>query len=113
MSKSPESVAERVRKLYAKDESMKKILDNGSGTPKVYTEKDGIPLPEQNPIRQMTGLPCLPFNKIIQVAGRPDTGKSTTAGEIMAAAQRAGFEVIVWDAEDKLDLSRYSVEFGG
>ncbi len=72
-----------------------------------------MPLPENNPVRQMTGLPCLPFNKIVQIAGKPDTGKSTTAGEIMAAAQKAGFKVIVWDAEDKLDLLRFQQEFGG
>lgn len=92
---------------------MKRILANTSGAPKIYQESDGVPLPENNPIRQMTGVPCLPFNKIVQVAGKPDTGKSTTAGEAMAAAQKAGFEVIIWDAEDKLDLSRFSTEFGG
>lgn len=92
---------------------MQKILHNASGAPKVYAEADGVPLPEQNPIRQMTGVPCLPFNKIIQIAGKPDTGKSTTAGEVMASAQRAGFQVIVWDSEDKLDLHRYEQEFKG
>lgn len=113
MSKLSDSVADRVRALYAKDDSMKRILSNNSGAPKVYAESDGVPLPEHNPIRQMTGVPCLPFNKIVQVAGKPDTGKSTTAGEAMAAAQSAGFEVIVWDSEDKLDLSRYASEFKG
>lgn len=106
-------VADRVRSLYAKDESMTRILSNNSGAPKVYTDTDGVPLPLENPIRQMTGLPCLPFNKIAQVMGKPDTGKSTTAGEVMASAQLAGFEVIVWDAEDKLDLGRYQSEFKG
>lgn len=110
---SSKSVLERVQALYAKDESMKRILSNASGRPKTLTEADGVPLPEQNPVRQMTGLPCLPFNKIVQLAGKPDTGKSTCAGEIMAAAQKAGFEVIVWDAEDKLDLNRFAGEFGG
>lgn len=114
MAKSvSQSVADRVKALYAKDPSMQRILSNTSGAPKVYEETDGVPLPLENPIRQMTGLPCLPFNKIAQVAGKPDTGKSTTAGEVMASAQRAGFEVIVWDAEDKLDLSRYVTEFKG
>jgi RecA/RadA recombinase len=45
--------------------------------------------------------------------GKPDTGKSTCAGEIMAAAQKAGFTVILWDAEDKADLQRFQTEFGG
>jgi RecA/RadA recombinase len=110
---SKQSVADRVKALYAKDQSMQRILANTSGEPKILTESDGVPLPNGNPIRQMANVPCLPFNKITQVAGRPDTGKSTTAGEVMVSAQKAGFEVIVWDAEDKLDLNRYNTEFGG
>lgn len=110
---SKQSVADRVKALYAKDQTIQRILANTSGEPKVYTETDGVPLPEGNPIRQMSELPCLPFNKIVQIFGKPDTGKSTTAGEIMASAQKAGFEVIVLDSEDKLDLHRYNTEFGG
>lgn len=114
MAKSvSQSVADRVRSLYGKDESMKRILSNNSGEAKIYTETDGVPLPENNIIRQMTGIGCLPFNKTCQIMGKPDTGKSTTAGEVMAFAQTAGFEVIVWDAEDKLDLQRYKSEFKG
>lgn len=113
MAKLKASLLDRVRAMYAKDESMTRILENTSLGPKEYTEVDGIPLPLGNPIRGMTDLPCLPFNKIAQICGKPDTGKSTTAGEVMAAAQKAGFEVIVWDAEDKLDCSRYHKEFGG
>jgi RecA/RadA recombinase len=35
------------------------------------------------------------------------------AAELMAAAQKAGFKVILWDAEDKADLNRFAAEFGG
>jgi recombination protein RecA len=110
---SGKSVLERVQGLYSKDPSMQRILSHSHGMPKVYAEADGVPLPVGNPIRNMTGLPCLPYSKICQVAGKPDTGKSTTAAEVMAAAQKNGFEVVVWDAEDKLDLMRFAVEFGG
>lgn len=106
------SVLDRVKALHAKDPSIQKILDTKSEA-KVFSETDGVPLPPENPIRQMTGLPCLPFNKVVQLMGKPDTGKSTTSGEVMAAAQKAGFEVIVWDSEDKLDLNRYDQEFKG
>ena len=92
---------------------MQRILSNTSGAPKVYAETDGVPLPPENPIRCMTGLPCLPYNRVAQVMGKPDCGKSTTAGEVMASAQNAGFEVVVWDAEDKLDLLRFKNEFKG
>lgn len=107
------SVLERVRALHAKDESIQRILKSSDQDPKPLESTDGVPLPENSPIRQMSGLPCLPFDKIVQVAGKPDTGKSTTAGEVMASAQKAGFEVIIWDAEDKFDLTRYKAEFKG
>jgi Mrp family chromosome partitioning ATPase len=107
------SVLERVQSLYAKDASMTRILSADALLPKEYTDKDGVPLPDTNPIRQLTGLPCLPFNKIVQVMGKPDTGKSTTASEIMAYAQRAGFEVILLDSEDKFDVTRFAREFKG
>lgn len=113
MAKTTASVLERVQALYGKDESMKRILAAPTVATKTYTESDGVPLPESNPIRQMTGLPCLPYSKVVQVAGKPDTGKSTCAGEVMAAAQKAGFKVILWDAEDKFDATRFVVEFGG
>lgn len=106
-AKQHPSILDRIKSLYAKDTTMQRILGNSSGAPKVYTDTDGVPLPENNPIRQMTELPCIPFNKIAQIMGKPDTGKSTTAAEIMVSAQKAGFKVIVWDAEDKLDLTRF------
>lgn len=113
MSKPTVSLLDEIRAMYAKDASMTRIIDNSSAPPKIYTEADGVPLPPSNPIRILTDLPCLPFNKIVQISGKPDTGKSTTAGEVMAAAQKAGFKVIVWDAEDKLDYVRFQKEFGG
>lgn len=113
MKKSQLSVLDRVRALYAKDDSMKTILAKDPAAPKAYTEEDGVALPENNPIRAMTDLPCIPYNKIIQIMGKPDTGKSTTAGEVMAAAQAQGFEIIYVDAEDKFDAQRYANEFHG
>ena len=110
MSKpSPKAILEGIKSLYAKDKAMTKILEGSF----VISAPKGVPLPVDNPVRQLTGLLCLPFNKIVQVAGKPDTGKSTTAGEVMSAAQAAGFHVILWDAEDKFDLVRYKTEFKG
>jgi len=106
-------IAESVRKLYAKDKKAQEIISTGDTVKKAYTENDGVPLPEGNIFRELSGLPCVPFNKIIQCAGLPDTGKSTTGGEIMAAAQRAGFQIILWDSEDKFDAHRFETQFGG
>jgi RecA/RadA recombinase len=114
MSKpTAQSIADEIRALYAKDKTMTRILDVSAEGPKNYGEADGLSIPERSPLRDLTGLPCLPFNKIIQVAGEPDTGKSTMVAEPMALAQKAGWEVILWDAEDKFDAFRYQSEFGG
>lgn len=113
MSKKVQSILDKVQGLYKKDESMKRILNHSVAGPKTFTEEDGVPLPAGNPIRNMSGLPCLPFNKVAQIHGKPDAGKSTTAAEIMASAQKSGFYVILLDSEDKTDLARYDASFGG
>lgn len=101
-----------MQKLYAKDKKAQSIITTGDTVKISYTEKDVVPLPKGHPLRELTGLPGIPFNKIIQVAGKADTGKSTFAGETMASAQKAGIQVILWDSEDKFDAKRF-IEFGG
>jgi RecA/RadA recombinase len=92
---------------------MQKAIGDGKVETKEYVATDGVPLRETSILRQLTGLPCLPFNKIAQVAGKPDTGKSTTAGETMADAQRAGHYVILMDTEGKFDAVRFRDGLGG
>lgn len=99
--------------LYAKDKRVQSIVCTGNVVKQTYTEKDVIPLPKTHPLRILMGLPGLPYNKITQLAGRPDTGKSTIAGETMAAAQKAGVQVILCDSEDKFDAHRFKNHFGG
>jgi RecA/RadA recombinase len=58
------------------------------------------------------GLSGIPYNKILQVAGKPDCGKSTFAAEAMASAQKGDVQVILWDSEDKFDASRLTMMGG-
>lgn len=102
-----------MQKLYAKDKRAQAIISTGDRVKMDYTEADLVPLPAGHPLRELMGLPGIPFNKIVQVAGKPDTGKSTFAGETMAAAQRAGLQVILFDSEDKFDAKRFKDLFGG
>lgn len=99
--------------LYAKDKKAKEIITTGASVKIDYKEEDVVPLPTLHPIRQLTGLIGIPFNKIIQFAGKPDSGKSTFASETMAAAQKAGIQVILWDSEDKFDAARFRDQFKG
>jgi len=102
-----------MQKLYAKDKKVQSIICTGDSVKSVYTDKDVVPLPAGHPLTQLTGLPGIPYNKIIQIAGKPDCGKSTFAGECMAAAQRAGIQVILFDSEDKYDSARFKNHLGG
>ncbi len=108
-----EDIVAKVQGLYKKNEKMSRAIGVGSAIVKEYTASDGVPLPEGNIIRETLQLPCLPFNKVFQGAGKPDVGKSTCAGETMAAAQKAGFEIVFWETEGKFDANRYKAEFKG
>lgn len=106
-------IVSEVHKLYQKDKKSQSMVVLGSSVRENYTADDGVPVPATHPLYQLVGLPCAPFNKIIQVAGNPDTGKSTFLGELMASAQKAGHIVVILDSEDKFDASRFRKQFGG
>jgi RecA/RadA recombinase len=101
-----------MQKLYAKDKRAQSIITTGDSVKANYTEKDGIPLSASHPLRQLSGLPVLPFNKIVQIVGKPDCGKSTWASEAMAAGQSIGAQIILFDSEQKFDADRFN-HFGG
>lgn len=100
------SIVQGMQKLYQKDKRSQSVIGTGADVKSVYTDADVIPLPESHPLRLLTGLPGIPYNKIVQCAGKPDSGKSTLAAECIVAAQESGAQVIVWDSEDKLDSAR-------
>ena len=60
----------------------------------------------------LTGVKGLPYGRIVQIAGKPDSGKTTTAMLFMKAAQFSGTVVILWDSENKFDMQRF-LEMGG
>jgi RecA/RadA recombinase len=63
--------------------------------------------------KPLTGLLGLAYGRIFQIAGRPDSGKSTAAMLFMKAAQEQGALVVLWDAEGKFDSVRYKDRIGG
>lgn len=102
-----------MHKLYQKDKKAQSIICTGDSVKTEYTKDDVIPLPEGHPLQQLLGLPGIPYNKVIQSAGKPDSGKSTWAGEIMASAQKYNNTVILFDSEDKFDAARFKNQFKG
>lgn len=106
-------IVDDMHKLYAKDKKAQSIITTGDLVKIDYKDSDGIRLSPGHPLFHLSGLNIIPFNKIVQVAGKPDTGKSTMAGELMANAQKFGAQVILWDSEDKFDASRFKNHFLG
>lgn len=102
-----------VQKLYSKDKKAQGMITTGDTIRQKYETKDGVPVPEGHPLRELVSLPCVPYNKIIQISGPPDSGKSTSSGQLMAAAQKSGHIVVLWDSEDKFDAYRFDTHFGG
>jgi len=108
-----QSIVADVQKLYNKDKKSKEMITTGDTIRQEYTETDGVPISEGHPIRELVGLPCIPYNKIVQFSGGPDVGKSTMSGQIMATAQKSGHIVILEDTEQKFDAQRFEKHFGG
>lgn len=106
-------IAAEVQKLYQKDKKAQGMITTGDSIRQTYTDKDGVPVPPGHPLAELVSLPCVPYNKIIQISGPPDSGKSTSSGQLMAAAQKSGHLVILWDSEDKFDAHRFDTQFGG
>jgi RecA/RadA recombinase len=107
------SIVAEVQKLYNKDKKSKDMITTGDTIRQEYKSEHGVPIPEGHPIQELVNLPCLPYNKIIQISGPPDSGKSTSSGQIMASAQKSGHFGILWDSEDKFDAKRFDTKFGG
>ena len=63
--------------------------------------------------KPLTGLMGFAYGRIFQIAGKPDSGKSTCAMLAMKAAQDQGALVVLWDAEGKFDSKRFREKIGG
>lgn len=107
------SIVAETQKLYAKDKKAQGMITTGDTIRQEYEAKDGVPVSKGHPLAELVGLPCVPYNKIVQISGPPDSGKSTSSGQLMASAQQSGHIVILWDSEDKFDAHRFEKQFGG
>jgi RecA/RadA recombinase len=106
------AVLSDVSKLYSKDKKIQRIICSGGAIKTEYRPEDCACAPEGHLLTELIGLPGIPYNKIVQVAGPPDSGKSTAAMKLMVKAQQDGVVLIVWDAEEKFDAHRFK-QVGG
>jgi RecA/RadA recombinase len=110
---SAETIVASVRKLYKPKDKNQDIIVTGATLKRPTNPEDFILAPEDHPWRKLTGLMGLPFDIILQVAGAPDSGKSSLAGQFAAWAQQQCVYVVLWDTEKKFDKVRFEKHFGG
>lgn len=106
-----DKIVSNMQKLYAKDKKASSLITKGDSIASKYTENDGIKLLD-HPLAKLLDLIVFPYNKIIQVAGKPDCGKSTLAAELIVKAQQDNTQVILLDSEDKFDPHRLTIMGG-
>lgn len=110
---SAADIAKKVQALYNPKDKSKDIIQTGASLKRPTEDKDFILAPKGHPWQTLTGLKGLPYDIITQIAGAPDSGKSTVAGQFMAEAQKQGVYVVLWDTEKKFDKVRFESHFGG
>lgn len=104
------------RAIYEKDKTKKalaKDLVTGNEITLSQNVEDYVTSQEIQAFwKPLTGLIGHPYGRITQVAGKPDSGKSTLAMMMMIAAQASGTVVILWDSENKFSSRRFQ-KMGG
>jgi RecA/RadA recombinase len=107
-----DAIVAMAQNAYGKDKSLASKISTGKSISRPKADEDFIMWPD-SPWSTLTGIKGLPFGYICQVAGKPDSGKSTMAAEFMSRAQQQGVVVILWDAENKFSAKRFDTHFGG
>lgn len=101
-----------VRASYGKDKSLAEKISTGANISRP-TKPEHFVHWQDSPWSELTGILGIPFGKIIQIAGRPDSGKSTHAMQFMKLAQDQGVLVILLDVEGKFSTRRFDNYFKG
>lgn len=101
-----------VRSAYGKDKGKAAQVSTGNSISRP-TGDDAFVCWKDSPWSELTGVPGIPFGRIVQIAGRPDSGKSTHAMQFMKLAQEQNVLVVLWDSENKFSAKRFDTKFGG
>lgn len=107
------SLASSIRKQFKDSPNMAKRIGVGSNLSKL-TDADYIIMPEW--WKTCTGVPGLPFGKLVMIAGDSDSGKTSAAIEAMKAAQSQEVGIIYVETEGKTteqDLRAWGVSPDG
>jgi RecA/RadA recombinase len=109
-----DKLVKKAQASYAKkDQGLASKLSTGKTIIRPADDKDYVVWTKGDHWKALTGLKGLPFGRIVQISGKPDSGKSTHAGAFMAFAQAQGYLVILWDSERKFSPNRFDHKMGG
>lgn len=103
-------LANDIKKQFKDNPKLAKRIGVGSNLSKLE-DKDYIIMPPW--WKQCTGVPGLPFGKLVMIAGDSDSGKTSAAIEAMKAAQKQGVGIIYVETEGKTtdaDLRKWDVD---
>lgn len=107
-------LVKKAQESYAKkDQGLAKKLSTGKTIIRPSEDKDFILWTKGEHWKSLTSLKGLPFGRIVQISGKPDSGKSTHAMCFMKFAQDQDVLVILWDAERKFSPKRFDEKMGG
>lgn len=96
-----------------KEQGLSRQLSTGTGLIRPSEDKDYVVWTNGDHWKTLTHLKGIPFGRIIEISGKPDSGKSTHAMAFMKFAQDQGTLVILWDAEKKFSAKRFDDKIGG
>jgi RecA/RadA recombinase len=107
-------LVKKAQESYAKkDQGLAKKLSTGKTIIRPNEDKDYVVWTKGDHWKSLTNLKGLPFGRIVQISGKPDSGKSTHAMAFMKFAQDQEVLVILWDAERKFSSRRFDEKMGG
>ena len=107
-------LVKKAQESYAKkDQGLAKKLSTGKTIIRPNEDKDYVVWTKGDHWKSLTNLKGLPFGRIVQISGKPDSGKSTHAMAFMKFAQDQEVLVILWDAERKFSPRRFDEKMDG
>ena len=99
--------------MQKKNQGLAQKLSTGKTIIRPNEDKDYVVWTKGEHWKNLTNLKGLPFGRIVQISGKPDSGKSTHAMGFMKCAQDQGTLVILWDSERKFSPRRFDEKMGG
>jgi recombination protein RecA len=97
------ALANKIRATF-KDSKKAEIISTGSNMWTPTEDSDFVVMPDW--FKQISGIKGLPFGFVVQIAGTPDSGKTSFAITAIKAAQEQDIVVILADTEQKTTKSR-------